>query len=125
MDKVQEFLNLLEDYMAQKDALNLEKQKLVEGVLTPEIKQALADIDAEFAEKAMQVDANIDYLTGLVKTGVLDAGATVKGNHLQAVYMKGRTSWDSKKLEGLAIAIPAVLEARTIGEPSVSIRKVG
>jgi len=125
MEKVQEYLNLLEDYMAKEQAMNLDKQALIDAVLTPEVKQHLSDIEAEFAEKSATIRDQIEYLTGIVKKNVIEAGETVKGDHLQAVYVKGRTSWDSKKLEGLAIAIPQVLEARKIGNPSVSIRKVG
>ena len=118
-------LDALADYMAQKDYLELEKKRLVDQVLTPEIRQAVSDIEVEFAGKSQTVDENIADLTNQIKTEVIAAGGTAKGEFLQAIYMKGRTSWDSKKLEGLAIALPQLLEARTIGEPSVSIRKVG
>ncbi len=119
-----EKLNLLAEYMAQKDVLNLQKQELIDQVYTPEIRAMVADIEAEFAGKAQIVDDKISDMTDGIKIDVLNAGASVKGDVLHAVWTKGRVSWDSKKLEGLAIAIPAVLEARKEGEPSVSIRKI-
>lgn len=120
---VEEKLDLLADLMAQKDALNLAKQELIDQVLTPEIRQQIADIEAEFAGKSEKVDTNIAYLTDLIKRDVIESGSSVKGQYLHAVYVKGRTSWDSKKLEGLAIAIPDILKAQKIGDPSVTIRK--
>ena len=49
-------------------------------------------------------------------------GETVKGDHLQAVWSKGRASWDDKALMGYTKAHPELLEFRKQGEPSVSIR---
>ena len=56
--------------------------------------------------------------------GVFTIGATVKANGLMAVYNKGRVSWDSKLLDGYAVAHPEILAARKEGDPSVTIRTV-
>lgn len=119
-----ELLNRLAEYQAQRTVAELDKQALVDSVLTPEIKAKLADIDAEFADKVAAVDQNIADLTAQVKEAVIQNGASVKGSHLQAVYAKGRVSWNTKLLEGLAMVIPQVNEAKTVGDPSVSIRNV-
>jgi len=37
------------------DAISQEKQALIDQVLTPEIKDKLAEIDAEFAQKAEEL----------------------------------------------------------------------
>jgi hypothetical protein len=42
-----------------------------------------------------------------------------------AVWNKGRESWDGKKLSGMMALIPQLEQARKIGEPTVSIRKIG
>jgi phage host-nuclease inhibitor protein Gam len=118
-------LDTLAEYQAQRDVMELEAQSLKDTILTPEIKAQLAAIDAEFADKSAAVDANIAALTEQIKAAVVAGGATVKGAHLQAVYTKGRVSWDSKILDGLAMVIPQIAEARKVGDPSVSIRKVG
>lgn len=120
-----EMLDRLAEYQAQRTIAEMDKQALIDSVLTPEIKAKLADIEAEFADKVGAVDQNINDLTARVKQAVISDGQTVKGNYLQAVYMKGRVSWDTKTLEGLAIAMPKLLDAKKEGEPSVSIRKVG
>ena len=64
-------------------------------------------------------------LESQVKTAVIEGGATAKGGALQAVFNKGRVSWDSRKLEGLMIAFPKLEEARKQGDPYVAIKKVG
>lgn len=120
-----EMLDRLAEYQAQRTIAELDRQALIDSVLTPDIKAKLADIEAEFADKVGAVDQNINDLTAQVKQAVISEGQTVKGNYLQAVYMKGRVSWDTKTLEGLAIVMPKLLDAKKEGEPSVSIRKVG
>ena len=120
-----EMLDRLAEYQAQRTIAEMDKQALVDSVLTPEIKAKLADIEAEFSDKVGAVDQNINDLTAQVKQAVISEGQTVKGNYLQAVYMKGRVSWDTKTLEGLAIVMPKLLDAKKEGDPSVSIRRVG
>jgi hypothetical protein len=55
---------------------------------------------------------------------VIAHGASVKAKFLHAVFTKGRVSWDTKMLDGLALAFPRLNEARKEGDPSVSLRKI-
>lgn len=80
---------------------------------TPNTKPPLQDLATAIAEQE-----------AAVKAAVLTHGASVKGAHLQAVWSKGRVSWDTKKLDGLMIAVPQLAQCRSEGAPSVSIRKV-
>lgn len=121
---IEQLLDQLSEYEAQRSLIMLDKQALIDAVLTAEIKAKLADIEAEFAEKVDTVSAKANELTAAIKDAVINSGATVKGSHLMAVYVKGRTSWDSKTLDGLALVIPSLLKARKEGDPSVSIRKI-
>ncbi len=120
---IEEKLNRLAELQASRTVVSLEKQSLIDQVLTPEIKARIEEIDAEFAPTLEAIDTGIVALEAEIKTAVIVNGETVKGKHLQAVFIKGRTSWDAKMLEGLAIAIPQILQARSIGAPSVTIRK--
>jgi hypothetical protein len=117
------------------DKVNAEKQVRIDEILTDEIKSLvrsietdaawkITDIEAEFCGKYEAVDLNISVLTDDIKAAVKEHGATVKGTYLQAVYSKGRTTWMTDKLEGLALAFPPLLEAKKVGEPSVSFRDV-
>src|SRR5574343_456953 len=110
-------LDQLAEFMSQRDLVNIHKQEAIDAVLTPEIKAQLADIDAEFKLQSLAVDENIDALTGEVKAEIIKTGATAKGAHLQAVFTKGRVSWDTKALDGYAAAHPEVAQFRKEGEP--------
>ncbi len=117
----QQLLEQLTEAYANRDLLAIDKARAV----PEEVKKVLADIDAEYAPKMETVNKQIADLEAQIKTAVLESGATAKGGALQAVFTKGRVTWDSKQLEGLMIAVPQLSQARKEGQPSVSIRKVG
>lgn len=117
------------------DIVNADKNNQIDSWLTPEIRQKvhdieeefaykINDIEAEFAEKNEGLNANITDLEQAIKYEVIANGASVKGDYLHAVYTKGRTTWDTKSLDGYAVAHPEIEPFRKVGEPSVSIRKV-
>ena len=122
-DTIKELLNKLSEMQSAKDVSAMAKQALIDSVLTPEIKAKIADIEAEFVGKDETIDASIYDLTDTVKSLVLKAGGSVKGEHLHAIYGKGRISWDTKGLDGFSVAHPEILFMRKEGDPSVSIRK--
>jgi hypothetical protein len=121
---ISEKLDLLAEFQAQKDLLAIDKQALIDQVLTPEIKARLAEIDAEFASRSEVVDVNITALEAEIKDDVIQHGATVRGAHLLAVWNRGRVSWDDRSLSDYARSHPEVLSFRKQGEPSISIRRV-
>lgn len=119
-----EKLDHLAELQAVPDAIRLEKQALIDAILTPEIRAALAEIEAEYAPK-LQAAADIAaMLRAEIEAEVLANGATVKGAHMMAVWAKGRVSWDGAKLSGMMALIPQLEQARKEGEPTVSFRKV-
>jgi hypothetical protein len=124
MDAIKQELDKLADYQAERQVLAIVKQEQINKVLTPEIKQALSDIDAEFSEKVVAVDENINALTDCIKQAILEEGVSIKGTFLHAIYVKGRVSWDTKGLDGYAVAHPEMAAFRKVGDPSVSIRDV-
>ena len=121
---IEEMLEKLSEYQSQHDLMLLDKQSLIDSVLTPEVKAKLAEIDAEFNDKASTVENNIVELESLVKAEVLKTGKTVKGSHMMAVWNKGRISWDNKVLDDLMIVLPELSKARKEGDPFVSLKKV-
>lgn len=123
MDTIEK-LNRLAELEAQADVLRLHFQDLRDSVLTQEQREQLADIDAEQQTALEALKGGIDSLTAEIKAEVAAAGATVKADRLQAVYARGRVSWDTKALDGYAAGHPEVLPFRKEGDPSVSIRKV-
>ena len=111
------------DLMFGIDAINQEKQTLIDEVLTPEIKEKLAEIDAEFDPKIEEISQEKAALEAEIKQEVLEAGRTVKGTYHSFVWSKPRVSWDTKALDGYAAAHPEIAQFRTEGSPSVSVRK--
>lgn len=124
MTVINEKLDELAELYAQRDLSTMDKQRLIDAVLTEEIKAKIAEIEAEFLGKNEAVSEKIESLETEVKDLVRQNGASVKGQFLHAVFAKGRVTWDSKQLDGLMIAIPELAQARKEGEPSVSLRKV-
>lgn len=106
------------------------------AAVTDEVKRLrrLADeleADALDLPKIQEINQDIDRLQGQaqtleaeIKAEVLSLGASVKGMDLQAVYSKGRVSWDDRGLSGYALGVPAILQFRTEGKPSVSLREI-
>jgi hypothetical protein len=127
-----EMLDRLAEYDAQVTLLTLNKQKLIDEVQVPAevkaiydaIQKQKDDIAAEFAGKLEAAQENIAKLTDDIKAEVLKGGSTVKSTYYQAVYVKGRVSWNTDMLDGLITVIPQLERARKVGAPSVTLRKV-
>ena len=117
-------LDELSELYAQRDVSTLEKQRLIDSVLTEEIKAKITEIEAEFSGKTQTVVEKINILEAEVKELVKALGQSVKGQFLHAIFTKGRVSWDSKALDGYAKAHPELAEYRKEGDPFVSLKKI-
>jgi hypothetical protein len=116
-------LEALYELYARRDVLAMQKQDAIALAMKP-VQAQIDEINASYANAEQEVSNAIFDTEACVKNDALTVGATIKGSHLMVVWSKGRTSWDAKKLEGMALLIPAINEARKEGEPTVSIRKV-
>ena len=123
MDTIEK-LNKLADLTAQRHVVQMEKEKLVLSVLTPEIKQQLREIDDEFAPQFEAIDETYKQIESDVRNDVMVSGESVKGDVLRASYVKGRISWDTKALDGYAAAHPEIEQFKKEGAPSVRISKI-
>ena len=117
-------LDSLANTNAMLDELEKERDNKIDDCIPPEIHKRMAEIADEYDEKMMGAQIAVSKLRELIKQDVLEHGETVKGEHLQAVWNKGRTSWDTKALKGYAVVHPEINELRKTGDPSVTIRKV-
>ncbi len=79
-------------------------------------------LDEEFAPLLAAAEARIEALREEIKSDVLEYGASVRGTHVQAVYSRGRTTWDTRALDDYAAEHPEVNQFRREGSPSVSLR---
>ena len=117
-----EKLDQLADFRSQRDSINFQEDEAMKAAYPPELKKTLEDIEVEFAGRMEIVNEKIAALEKEVKAEVLENGATVKGAYLQAVWNKGRVSWDIKALDGYIVAHPELEQLRKQGKPSVAIR---
>jgi hypothetical protein len=69
-----------------------------------------SEINAEFDDKAKSVVDNIAKLTAEIKAAVIEAGHTVKGTIYQAVYMKGRVTWNTDKMDGIFFSLHRLID---------------
>lgn len=101
-EKLEKLADLQEQQEVLKAKLDTQKQAMIDSVYTPEIREAVKAIEAEFAPKYDIVDRlqpKIDELTAEIKAEVIASQATVKGTRLQMVFVKGRTTWETKNIE--------------------------
>jgi DNA-binding TFAR19-related protein (PDSD5 family) len=121
---IRQKLDQLANFQAEKDVLKIQKQELIDQVLTQEIRARLADIEAEFQPRLEAVDQNIAALEAEIKQEVLVNEASVRGTFLRAVWNKGRVTWDTKRMDDYALYHPEILRFRKQGQPFVSITRV-
>lgn len=123
-EQIKAMLDALSEMIAQRELLESDKQMLINSVLTPAIRQQVADIEAEFTDMAADVTSSISQLETAIKERVINAGASVRGSRLQAIWSKPRITWDTRALDGYAAGHPEIAQFRKEGQPSVSIRAV-
>lgn len=128
MDEMQELikakLEVLAGFRCRIDALTLQRQSLVDALITPEVAAQIAEVNAEFEEPLTEMAALAAATEAEIKRLADLYGQSVKGERFQVVYSKPRVTWDAKSLDGYAMAHPELFAFRREGEPSISIRTV-
>ena len=124
IDQAKQALDMVADLRVGVQMLTNDKRTLIDSVTPQEVKDQIAEIEAEFNGKIEALNTNIGHWQEVIKETVLEIGETVKGNGIMAVYSKPRhPGWDNVALDGYAAAHPEILKFRKEpGNPSVSIR---
>ena len=118
---IENLLDKLSEIQSAADLLQSDYEQKRAAILAT-VQEQLDALEAEYRPNLNAAVENANTIAQAIKAAVIEQGASVKGAYLQAVYAKGRVSWDSKSLDGYAMAHPEILSARKVGEPSVSIR---
>lgn len=116
---------LLEEYTSAEVELNVlavEKQRLIDQVITPDIRDRLAEIDLEFQPRQETINQKRADVLDQLRYAVLQEGITVRGSTHMAVYTRPHAVWDTRMLDTLAMAMPDILAAKSESKPSVSVR---
>ena len=116
-------LHELSEMKAAADALRLEYEARRTEIMKP-VQDELAALELEFAPLTDTLTQNITELELAIKQAVLQQGTSVKGDRLQAVFTRGRVTWDTQNLDLYARTHPEVNRFRKVGTPSVSVRAV-
>ena len=103
--------------------LEAERQSAISDALAP-VKAEIDRIEAQYLDPLGKLHELEAKLAEEIKSMVITLGETIKGTTLMAVYNKGRDTWDSTMLKGLALAHPEIKGAMKTGEPSVTIRGI-
>lgn len=99
-----------------------DKNKLINEAIPLEVRQRISEIENEFQSVIDSAGSEIFRLENEIKDVVMVRGESVKGTNLQAIFIKGRQTWDNAELDKYAEKHPEILKFRKIGNPSVSIR---
>jgi hypothetical protein len=87
-------------------------------------REAIANLEEGMKSDTQSLDMELTYLKQQIEEIVLEQGSTMRSDKMMAVYYKGKVSWDSKLLEGLALAYPEIEKCRSFGKPYVQYREV-
>ena len=101
-EKLEELADLKEKQEILRNKLDDQKQAMIDSVYTPEIREAVRAIEAEFEPKydvVNRLQPRIEELTEEIRKDVLASSETIKGSRLQMVFAKGRTSWETADLK--------------------------
>lgn len=121
------------EMQAETNAINSEKQALIDSIYTEEIREKVREIEEEYApkiegitskftEKAMELNKNISDTEAMIKADVIARGETAHNDILEAVFVNGRTTWDSKGLNEAIKVLPQLEQYKKQGDPYVTIR---
>ena len=124
MNEIIKRLDELAEAQARKTLLNIDKQNMIDRVLTAEIKTDLAAIDAEFENPENGINIQIAELTNEIKALTVLVGKSQAGTYLKAIYVKGRQTWNTKGLFGYAVDHPEIGQFLKVGKPHARIGEV-
>lgn len=121
-------LERLDDAIARREVLAIKKEELRKSILTDEQKQEMENIELEFKPGMDAVNEEVNKLRDEINDEIVRYGSSVKSEHLQAVFNRGRVTFDNKGLQQLEKANPTVWEVvknfMKVGDPYTTIRNV-
>ncbi len=120
-EQVIDKLKRLADLQAAVDLARMDYEARRAEILK-KIQAELDAVDLEFRPLLDAAEENAASLEAEIKTDVLLRGESLRGGVYQAIYMKGRVSWDAHGVDEYARSHPELLRYRREGQPSVTLR---
>jgi hypothetical protein len=87
-----------------------------------QVREQLDALDAGFADRLADTEAEATRLEAEARQAVVDHGASFWHEGVHAVYTRSRVTWDGKGLAAFAETHPEVTRFRKVSAPSVSLR---
>jgi len=117
-------VNILEEYISACDHQSLirSEYEAARQTVLKTVEQDLADIAAEFEPSMQSAAALVAALEPGLRDMAIKVGETIKNERVSIIPVAGRVTWDTKALDGYAVANPAVERFRKVGEPTTQIR---
>lgn len=118
-----ELIDQLAKLNADREILLDEKERAVRAIMPEELRRKLDEVAEAFEQRIEGLDKERKALENAVRDQVLHDGESIRGAKLLALYQEGKTSWDTKGLDGYAVAHPEIAVFRKEGKPFVTIRE--
>lgn len=120
--QVKTALAKLTEYYYDRSDIALKKQGELDKIIPEDVKAKIAEIESKYRELESENKMLIEKQESFVKEYAILLGRSVKGGLLQAVWVKGRVTWDTTILDAISEYNSAVKMARKEGNPSISIK---
>jgi hypothetical protein len=120
-ENVLQKLERLADLRAAADVARIDYESRRVEVMK-KVQEELDAIEAEFLPALDAAEANASTLEAEIKNDVMLRGESLRGSAYQAVYTRGRVTWDAAAMNEYARDHPEVLPFRKESQPSVTIR---
>jgi uncharacterized protein YifE (UPF0438 family) len=106
-----------EEADALRQRLEAERAKIMATV-----EAELAALEARYGQPLEEANREVAEREAELKAQVLRLGGSARNDRVQAVYYRGRVTWDSKGLAQYAQANPELERFRRVGPPTVVVR---
>ena len=123
-ESVADWLDLLAHLRERIEAVKLQMDTTINDLIPTEIQAQIGDVRAELEPEIRAIEEKAADAEAHIRTMAIEIGATVKGQSLQAVFVKAPEKVNMEKFRGFATAHPEALALVEVGKPSVQIRKV-
>jgi hypothetical protein len=132
-EKLKSLMDAYGNAAYKKDVLQMEKQKLIDGILTDEIKLKLAEIDAEFLGKENGIIEEEKSSRKILDRAIVEYTKELSVGK-DKIYFKSplmtltvsepEVTWDVSAIDAYAISgHPELLSFRKVGQPKTRLTR--
>jgi hypothetical protein len=104
-------MNKYVEMKAEVTRLGSEKQRLLDEAMPKEVRERVAEIEAEFDGKSEAAETALAELEETIKAGVVAARSSLAVEGMKAAFHAGRVTWDAKGLDAAMQSSPQVADA--------------